>query len=139
MSCPIHPVEPKASPACPGCLSALRRENAGLRSALEVNEAFERVRPAVAWFAGQMEAKLRENDAKSDWLEMPPDDLFALLLDESDELSGELMQWAGWSGAGRGSSPERIVREAADVANFALMIADHVGRRIGSGRKGGGE
>ena len=81
-------------------------------------------RDEVAWFATVMEQKLRENEHKTGW---STDSLRALMrrLDqEANELERRL-------DGGSGGSPAEIIREAADVANFAMMIADmarHVAR-----------
>jgi NTP pyrophosphatase (non-canonical NTP hydrolase) len=77
-------------------------------------------RAEVAWFAEQMELKLRENDHKPHWRGSDIEYLHKRLQEEVDELMYEL------------HSPlneERVVKEAADVANFAMMIAD-VARQV---------
>lgn len=86
-------------------------------------------RPSVQRFAEQMEQKLFENDHKADWLTETVGDLLVMLRDECRELR-EAVEC--------GTSME-IVREAADVANIAMMIADHYDLRLGSRRKGNGE
>jgi hypothetical protein len=83
------------------------------------------LRPCVQKFAELMEIKLRENDHKGGWSTVPDKRLFELLLEECSELATELDQ-AHW----KSSSPARlhVMREAADVANFAMMIADNAER-----------
>jgi NTP pyrophosphatase (non-canonical NTP hydrolase) len=77
--------------------------------------------PHVLAFARRMEAKLEANRHKGNregWLKDSPFDLFRRLRDEADEL-GEALRCR--------SESEVIANEAADVANFAMMIADVVG------------
>ena len=78
------------------------------------------------WFAEQMEAKLRENDHKGGWENCSLDWLVGRLYREAKELWIEVDRVV--------PEPERIIREAADVANFAMMIAD-IARRINAPEK----
>jgi NTP pyrophosphatase (non-canonical NTP hydrolase) len=73
-------------------------------------------REEVRWFAVQMEAKLKENDHKGGWDNCQ----YRYLLDRLREEVDELIQ-AFWD---QEKTTEDIVSEAADVANFAMMIAD---------------
>lgn len=74
------------------------------------------VRKEVQWFSEQMETKLRENDHKGGWDECSIDWLYSRLQEESREL---------WRAVDRDDfDAADIAREAADVANFAMMIAD---------------
>ena len=81
------------------------------------------LRPEVQAFAEAMERRLRENEHKGGWKRERPAWLFKRLREEEFEL------WTAW--ADRRFSLDvpvtRIVDEAADVANFALMIADVCG------------
>jgi NTP pyrophosphatase (non-canonical NTP hydrolase) len=79
-------------------------------------------REPVRWFAQQMERKLAANDHKSHWSGIRTMHLFNMLIAETKELH---------SAFGIGEEPgdpehsmRRIIDEAADVANFAMMIAD---------------
>jgi len=88
------------------------------------------VREVVARFALLMEQKLRENDHKGGWDGDYPDALMERLRQEADELDRVLRRGdnpitspAGWSD----SDCAEVAREAADVANFAMMIADVCG------------
>ena len=80
------------------------------------------LRPIVKWFAEQMELQLRANDWKGGWDDCPLAYLNGRLREETVEL-----KWAIFppSEADR----EQVAHEAADVANFAMMIADIVDRR----------
>ena len=69
-------------------------------------------RKTVQWFARQMEAKLRENDHKGGWDDCELGWLLRRLGQEVGELRRALKK------------EKHVVREAADVANFAMMIAD---------------
>jgi NTP pyrophosphatase (non-canonical NTP hydrolase) len=77
------------------------------------------IRPAVQWFAQQMEAKLRKNDHKGGWEGMTLSRLMSRLDDEVGELYRAL------------SADTNVIEEASDVANFAMMIADNAGPHIG--------
>jgi len=70
------------------------------------------LRPALRWFAEQMELKLRANDHKGGWNQCSLQYLFEKLDEEVGELSATLTN-------------EETIREAADVANIAMMIADN--------------
>lgn len=78
-------------------------------------------RSAVLRFSAEMEKKLLENDHKGGWGDCRSETLFDLLLEEKNELEEALT-----------SHDERnIIAECADVANFAMMIADNASRRLG--------
>ena len=79
------------------------------------------LRPEVRWFAQQMELQLRENDWKGGWHNERLGTLCAMLRIELSELERVLFPR-------RELDPERITSEAADVANFAMMIADSAQR-----------
>jgi NTP pyrophosphatase (non-canonical NTP hydrolase) len=76
------------------------------------------LRPEVAAFAQAMERKLRTNDYKSGWLTARP--IWLL-----DKLQGELNELEDCVDGH--ATPSEICDEAADVANFAMMIADVLG------------
>ena len=108
-------------------------------------------RPEVRAFADLMEAKLRANDHKPGWKADNPFDLAKRIHHELSELEGELGRalnktwWPirederePWSfhrnhtyrfgdEAERSLALSKIGPEAADVANFAMMIADVCG------------
>jgi NTP pyrophosphatase (non-canonical NTP hydrolase) len=79
-------------------------------------------RTSVNWFARNMELKLRENDYKGGWDKCEHSWLLSRLKQEVTELEKALNQV---------DNQENVIREAADVANFALMIADLAGRLYG--------
>lgn len=81
-------------------------------------EMVDEIRPAVMWFARQMELKLRTHDADRGphgWRgEKYPIRMFERLEDEVEELRRHA----------DGGDPKRRIEEATDVANFAMMCAD---------------
>lgn len=89
--------------------------------------------PRVMRFAAAMDEKLGENLAKGDWRDHytfrdvnGTMSMLDLLNGEVQELTRELDR------APDALDPAAIRREAADVANFALMIADLFGGGLGS-------
>lgn len=70
----------------------------------------------------RLDEELRENDHKGGWENEPID----WLLDRLEEEAKELYYATGSPG-----SAEKIIHEAADVANFAMMIADNIRRACG--------
>ena len=91
-------------------VAALEAENARLREKAEV-------RPEVRAFALAMEERLRANDHKGGWRDLAVSYLMARLHEESAELD-EVVRLGG--------SPEQAKHDAADVANFAMMVADGI-------------
>lgn len=77
------------------------------------------LRHEVQVFAAAMERKLRENDYKGGWRHMAPKWLLKRLRQEVKELERRLAE--------KTAKPKEIASEAADVANFAMMIADTAG------------
>jgi len=82
------------------------------------------IRPEVQWFAEQMENKLKHHDAKGHWNDCDIDWLFTRVQDEIIEL----LEAIDLHKQGEGTS-EEIIKEAADVANFVMMIADIVNEK----------
>lgn len=80
------------------------------------------MRLQVQWFAEQMEAKLKENDHKGGWEDCSIDYFLERLEEEVKEL---------YYATETPNNAENIIREATDVANFALMIADVINRKLG--------
>ena len=75
---------------------------------------FDQLRPEVLAFAAVMESKLRANDHKTHWRECSLDYLLTRLEQEALELREAI------------NCGDGVISEAADVANFAMMIADIV-------------
>lgn len=72
-------------------------------------------RPAVRWFAGEMERKLARNDHKTHWSHATHEYLIRRLKEELAELEAEY----------RAGNMHSMASEAVDIANFAMMIADN--------------
>lgn len=76
------------------------------------------MRPELALFAQFMETKLKLNDHKGGWEKCSIEDLFTKLQSEVDELRAAIE-----------AEPNlNVAFEAADIANFAMMIAWNVMR-----------
>jgi len=73
-----------------------------------------RMRAEVERFADVMEERLKENDHKGGWLTCSSEYLLRRLREEVDELETALTE----------DSNDDLIAEAADIANFAMMIAD---------------
>jgi len=73
------------------------------------------MRGEVVWFAEHMEGQLRENDHKGvdGWKTMSLKWLMHRLRQEINELERAI------------AGEKNVIEEAADVANFAMMIADN--------------
>jgi hypothetical protein len=78
------------------------------------------VRKSVLWFARQMEKRLQANDHKGGWDDEPTDYLIQRLKDEVAELEETLI-------AGKEA---KTILEAADVGNFAMMLADQADKKL---------
>lgn len=89
----------------------------------EVQGREEYCRPEVRWFARKMEERLRANDHKGGWNNCDTEWLLGRLNEEVEELESEFDRKERSGHAIL--RPESIAREAADVANFAMMIADN--------------
>ena len=84
-------------------------------------EAVVSLRPEVLAFAMLMEEKLKANDHKGGWSRMSPDRLLDAVREEVEELAYEI---------GTNVTGEGVGLEAADIANFAMMIADLSGALV---------
>lgn len=80
----------------------------------------EGIRDEVAQFAALMERKLKANDHKDHWSDSGMSYLLKRLREELVELERILL-------AQSVPTTEEVAGEAADVANFAMMIADNFG------------
>ena len=77
--------------------------------------------PRLRWFVRQMQYKLRQNTDKTDARELEFIDLYRLLRGEVNELKLDLEDKIN-----DGYVRDAIIEECADVANYAMMIADKV-------------
>lgn len=78
------------------------------------------VREPVAWFAREMEKKLRKYDYRGGWDECTPGYLLNRLKEEVQELQEERARVPG--------DFDAEISECCDVANFAMMLADKARR-----------
>ena len=83
-----------------------------------------KIRLSVQRFAEAMEKVLRENDHKEGWDELTNDHLVERMEDELNELHVELFHIADYR---EPNLPDiaQAVREAIDLANFAMMFFDN--------------
>lgn len=70
--------------------------------------------PAVLWFAREMEKKITKHKERGDsFKEASQNDLYWMMRDELKELVNEI----------DADEHEKVIQEAADVANYAMFIA----------------
>ena len=84
-------------------------------------------RPELGRFAELMEVVLRDNDYKGGWSAMTPEEIVNRMFDELRELDRAVFE-TNWNQSGGIHLPDwkvrQIRKEAADVANFAMMLCD---------------
>jgi len=88
------------------------------------------LRESVLWFAIEMEKKLKANDHKGGWRNCTLQYLSMRLTQERKELYDAIENRRG-SFFGDSHTDEEIIKECADIANYALMIADGFGKNYG--------
>jgi len=79
------------------------------------------LRQSVIDFAELMELILQDNDYKDGWKEVSKNYLWKKLLIEIDELKEALIDYPY-----HGCNAKEVKKECADIANFAMMIADNI-------------
>jgi DNA primase large subunit len=87
-----------------------------------------KVRKEVKWFAGRMENKLSQNDHKEGWEYCHSNELITSVEDELNELikkMSEIGYQVFWEHFPDDSDIDQLIDECADIANFAMMIADN--------------
>ncbi len=84
-------------------------------------------RKEVIWFALQMEKVLKDNDHKGTWDGCNISYLKDRLEEESEELTDTLKIRVALMAAGI-NIDKVVIKEAVDVANFAMMIADIINK-----------
>lgn len=100
-----------------------------------LNTGFSYGQPDLRWrreivaFADLMERELRENDHKGGWAAEHYRHLFHRMQEETDELALAIYARIPWSRVQYLKDPDPVLvgSEAADIANFAMMIADVCG------------
>jgi len=75
---------------------------------------------SLLWFAREMEKKLEVNSDKEGWCFCSLQYLSMRLTQEKKELARAIKK----------KDKKRIIEECADVANFAMMIADNTKNEI---------
>jgi NTP pyrophosphatase (non-canonical NTP hydrolase) len=80
-------------------------------------------RECVEKFAELMEERLAANDYKCGWADADTDYLLGRIEDEVHELKEALFEH-DWVRTGSKELAINVRKECADVANFAMMIAD---------------
>jgi len=88
------------------------------------------LRPELASFARIMEERLRANDHKGGWADCDNRWLTLRLVEEVGELAQKMAAWGDWYGR-QEEMRQELEGECADVANFAMMIADNARNRRG--------
>ncbi len=94
-------------------------------------------KPYVLAFGERMEGKLALNRHKGNregWINDDPEALLKRLREETRELEiamnvAKVRMWEGKSNASHAA--DDVANEAADIANFAMMIADWYSARVG--------
>lgn len=91
------------------------------------------IRKEIKSFSEDMEKKLKDNDHKGHWSKSSYAYLIQRLREEVDELDEELSSFVIGQAMPRDLSGSysieqygEVVEECADVANFAMMIADNL-------------
>lgn len=88
------------------------------------------VRVEVQWFASKMEEKLALNCHKTGWKDCEVDKLIDRMQEELDELKNAWWKrkndWGRSAGEGFMfvATNEELIKECADVANFAMMVKE---------------
>lgn len=85
-----------------------------MKSMFGVGDAIVEVRPEVAEFAAAMELKLRKNDHKTGWQQLPVEALRRLMMLEIEEYN-VAREFFGF---------DETMAELVDIANFAMMLRD---------------
>lgn len=81
-------------------------------------------REELVWFASKMDEQLSDNDHKGHWCDEKPSYLLYKLIAELAELTETLHEnMSDW--ANQKYTRDAIVSECADLANYAMMIADN--------------
>jgi hypothetical protein len=100
------------------------KRSAHIRDRLVHADNFDFLRESVQWFATVMEVVLRKNDHKGGWENEPFQYFIDRMRDELSEIEGAIANL-------RPSDGDLIdlVNECADLANFAMMLAENAHRK----------
>lgn len=115
---------------CPECGTEIHLEEPDPEDVYDAQHVDEELdargallRHEVQWFAAHMAAKLKANDHKGGWIHESSSYFVKRLADEWRELA-HVIDLATMHEA----SPQDIIDECADIANYAMMLADVVRR-----------
>lgn len=91
------------------------------------NLSVEDFRPAVVIFAADMERKLRKNDHKTSWRDLPIEALFRMMMLEIEEyrVAHEFLTVA------------EARNELIDIGNFAMILWDRLSVEVQGEKLGG--
>ena len=92
------------------------KRSAHIRDRLTHADNFDFLRDSVQWFATCMEVRLRENDDKGGWSDVPDEHLLEMITSRL---------WKAQTALSDGDHIT-VVNELADLANFAMMLAENV-------------
>lgn len=84
------------------------------------------LREALKTFAQSMEIELRKNEFRGNWGEHDPEEMMAKLWDEVYDLDDQVEAYMNGNG-----DKDKILKEAVDVANYAMFVADIVMASMG--------
>jgi len=116
---------PKSISECyPKLISSRIKEEAEIYETENLN-----LRPALKWFAELQEAKLRDNDYKGGWVAMRDEELFHHMNRANVKLVNLIADLHRVTTLREAGSS--IKKECVDIANYAMMIADIHGNKIG--------
>jgi len=77
------------------------------------------LREALRVFAERMEEELKKNEHRGGWKNQNPETMMAKLWDELYDLDDQVEGYLDGKG-----DREQILKEAVDVANYAMFVAD---------------
>lgn len=78
-----------------------------------------KLREALVFFSEEMEKELKNNEFRGDWRECSPSDMMVRLWDEVYDLDDEVEKLCDGVG-----DKKAVLKEAVDVANYAMFVAD---------------
>src|SRR5882672_11299315 len=102
------------------CLQAWDLATANQCVGYRVDEGVAK-REALRRFCDQMELKLRKNDHKTGWRDLPIEALFSLMMLEIEEFKLAV----------RYLTVREALKELPDISNFAMMLWDRIGSEPG--------
>lgn len=77
------------------------------------------MREALKFFAKKMEEELKKNEFRGSWRDQNPEMVLSKLWDEVYDLDDQVENYLDGKG-----DRDQILKEAVDVANYAMFVAD---------------